>query len=86
MWESYVGAAVGRLPGVCVGREILLEKILPGLLSCKGAGRMSPAKAQDVAAVNGNGCSESYKKIGLDHQIGLFQCLAGMCRNHSFGC
>lgn len=48
---------------------------------------MFPAKVRNVAAVNGNVCSESYEEIGqLDHQIGLLQCLAGVCRNHSFGC
>lgn len=48
---------------------------------------MFPAKVENVAAVNRNGCSESYEETeGLDHQTGLFQCLAGVCRNHSFGC
>lgn len=46
---------------------------------------MSPAKVESVAA--GGGCSRSYKEIGgLGHQTGLFRCLAGVRRKHSFGC
>ena len=93
MFEVY--ACVGFL---CRGRHweisrqgknnnlVGIEKMLLGIFSWKGAGRKSPAKVENVAAVNGNHYTESCKKIGLNHQIGLFWCLAGVHRNHFFGC
>lgn len=71
----------------CVWGNLGVGKMLPGIFSWKGAGRISTAKVEKVAAVNGNGSLESYKEVeGLDYQIGLLQCLAGVCKNHSFGC